>query len=65
MTWRRCVDELPEDQASILVYMPNAVEQIWIGYYNAPAHAWTAEYGGPIAELITHWMPLPEPPCPE
>lgn len=59
MTWISVEDRLPDDDISVLVYVPDAPEPIWLGFYDMDE--WTWVDGGTNCRP-THWMELPEPP---
>ena len=72
--WISVKDKLPPYNLDVLVYRPNMAMKILVdnyaGYYgedDAEWHEGWAKYGKDIHNnpLITHWMPLPEPPTKE
>ena len=69
--WISVDDKLPPYNHNVLVYRPNMAMEILVdnysGYYgedDAEWHEGWAKYGKDIHNnpLITHWMPLPQPP---
>ena len=69
--WISVKDKLPPYNHDVLVYRPNMAMKIVVdsydGYYgedDAEWHEGWAKYGKDIHNnpLITHWMPLPQPP---
>ena len=69
--WISVKDKLPPYNRNVLVYRPNMAMKILVdnyyGYYgedDAEWHEGWAKYGKDIHNnpLITHWMPLPQPP---
>ena len=73
MKWTSVKDRLPENSNEVLVFAPNCdiIGSILIGKYfnedNAEDSAWTVYdfEESTFFELVTHWMPLPEPPTGE
>ena len=69
--WISVKDKLPPYNRNVLVYRPNMAMKILVdtydGYYGDDDDEWYegwALYGGDTHgnPVITHWMPLPEPP---
>ena len=69
--WISVDDKLPPHNHDVLVYRPNMAMKIlvdnYVGYYGEDDDEWHegwAKYGEDIHNnpLITHWMPLPQPP---
>ena len=69
--WISVNDRLPPHNHDVLVYRPDMAMKILVdnyyGYYgedDAEWHEGWAKYGKDIHNnpLITHWMPLPQPP---
>ena len=69
--WISVKDKLPPHNHDVLVYRPDMAMKILVdnyyGYYgedDAEWHEGWAKYGKDIHNnpLITHWMPLPQPP---
>ena len=69
--WISVEDKLPPHNHDVLVYRPDMAMKILVdnyyGYYgedDAEWHEGWAKYGKDIHNnpLITHWMPLPQPP---
>ena len=69
--WVSVDDKYPPYNRDVLVYRPNMAMKILVdnyyGYYgedDAEWHEGWAKYGKDIHNnpLITHWMPLPQPP---
>ena len=69
--WIPVKDKLPPHNHDVLVYRPDMAMKILVdnyyGYYgedDAEWHEGWAKYGKDIHNnpLITHWMPLPQPP---
>lgn len=57
--WTPVTERLPELDTEVLVYAYN--HNIWVWEYHG--NAWEAEDGYyHEADVVTHWMPLPEPP---
>ena len=69
--WISVKDKLPPHNHDVLVYRPDMAMKILVdnyyGYYgedDAEWHEGWAKYGKDIHNnpLITHWMPMPQPP---
>ena len=69
--WISVKDKLPPYNRNVLVYRPNMAMKILVdtydGYYGDDDDEWYegwALYGGDTHgnPVITHWMPLPQPP---
>jgi len=56
MEWINVEDELPENRKIVLVY-GGAFEHPKVKMYDESLYA-----GGFLDSLVTHWMPLPDPP---
>lgn len=56
--WRNVKDELPEDDASYLVWLGDGYE---VALYMGDGE-WCMRDMSNITRLVTHWMPLPEAP---
>lgn len=61
MNWISVNERLPDDDITVLIYMPGnkCGETVWIGYHDADE--WY-EPEGLCVDEVTHWMELPEPP---
>ncbi len=57
--WISVEDRLPEDYEKYLLLLDNG--RITIGWYHEGAMQFV-EDGIVIINIVTHWMPLPEPP---
>jgi hypothetical protein len=57
------IETAPKDQARVMLFsawpMKRIVVARWIG---SPHECWLCEGGG-LADRVTHWMPLPDPPA--
>lgn len=62
MNWISVEDRLPHDDIVVMVYVPNASEPVWIGFYVSEDDDWFWAEGVMIFDTVTHWMPLPAPP---
>lgn len=56
--WRSVKDKLPKDEILYLVWLGNSYD---VALY-AGNGEWCMPYMDNITTLVTHWMPLPEPP---
>jgi len=63
--WISVEDRLPEPYRSVELFRPEegaGEDQIWRGYYSGHSECfYSSEYESPL-DLVTDWMPLPEPP---
>lgn len=60
MMWIPVSERLPENDTTVLVYRPSMTKQVRTSYYFNGFHEWQFDIHG--NEVITHWMPFPEPP---
>lgn len=58
-TWISVEQEQPDDDITVMVYVPNCPEPVWLGY--CVDGVWIDVEG--IRCEPTHWMPLPEGPA--
>lgn len=56
--WRKCSDEMPDSDETVLIACPFSHEPVWFGYHDG--NEWLTVEGESID--VTHWKPLPEPP---
>jgi len=56
--WRRCADEMPDSDSTVMIHHAEEGEPVWMGYHDG--ETWRQVDGARCA--VTHWMPLPEPP---
>lgn len=56
--WVSCKDRLPEDSGTVLV-SDDETDVVCTGYYNTQINGWCPD----IEIDVTHWKPLPSPPC--
>jgi len=61
--WVAVADRLPDDDEIVLVSCPNESEPVWMGYLDGETGEWRDTSAAWIETGVTHWMPLPEPPC--
>lgn len=67
--WIKCSERMPEEFADVLVCTEDS--QVYEGYYfvsrgNTPVwkiYCYSSLYANNNG-IVTHWMPLPEPPVP-
>jgi hypothetical protein len=61
--WIAEKDEVPDAELAVLVYMPNADDEVWLATYEGNG-LWSLtgnEDGHPVS-TVTHWAHLPEGP---
>lgn len=66
--WINVKDRLPEPFVSVLIFVPSEPSPIFEAYYvskgvfNA-ANIMRGNYGRlKVGDVVTHWMPMPDPP---
>jgi hypothetical protein len=57
--WVPCAEQLPDDDLLVLVYDAEDATPVWPAYHDGDNWV-TLE--GCVCGVITHWMPLPNPP---
>ena len=61
--WIACADRLPDDDLTVLVFLPGASEPVWLGFYS---NEYWYHFDSDLLEsekmAVTHWMPLPQGP---
>jgi hypothetical protein len=62
MAWTCVLDRLPDDDRTVLIYMPQASEPVWLGYLSCESGEWCLVEGFEPDHSVTHWMWLPEGP---
>lgn len=61
--WISVKDRLPDEQGTFLVFRKEPYGMITIAWYSGHENGWLALDGGFYADgVLTHYMPLPEPP---
>ena len=61
--WISVKDRLPDEQGTYLVFRKEPYGMITIAWYSGHENGWLALDGGFYADgVLTHYMPLPEPP---
>ncbi len=58
--WRSCSAELPDTEDIMLVFVPDADDDMVKGYFNG--RRWHGMDGKRIWDEVTHWQPLPDEP---
>lgn len=58
--WKDVLEEMPDDETSVLVFAPTDDEPIWIGFHEDGK--WRCPSGCPLVNLVTHWAHFPNPP---
>lgn len=62
--WIKCSERMPEEFEEVLVSDGANVEVMWLDCYGL----WDCWVDGEdrmvCSDVVTHWMPLPEPPSP-
>ncbi len=61
--WISVDDNLPDDGETVIVAMPDHWDPVDVGYLEEGE--WTNYEGEPHTGVVTHWMPMPEPPSKE
>jgi hypothetical protein len=59
--WIPCSQALPDSDLTVMIHHPEEDEPVWLGYHDG--ETWRMADGTRCS--VTHWMPLPEPPCHE
>lgn len=62
MEWVKCSDTMPHDNQSVLVCIDG--REVWDGFtYHDESGEFVDDYCMSLVdEIITHWMPIPNPP---
>jgi hypothetical protein len=60
MSWIETAKEMPDDESTVLIYVEQHTEPVWMGYKDGDD--WRTVDAELIQFPVTHWMPLPEPP---
>lgn len=60
-SWIKCSDRLPEPNEVVIVHTPGDLSKV--GVDAIIDGRWEGEYGHDESSFVTHWMPLPQPPC--
>jgi len=61
--WIACQDRLPDDDITVMIFMPGQSEPVWLGYHDGSY--WYDVSSDLIAwekVEVSHWMPLPRGP---
>ena len=57
--WINVKDRLPETEERVLIrYRQGKVKRTFVGEY----YPWEERWSSILDAVVTHWMPLPEPP---
>lgn len=56
--WIGASDRLPDDDQCVLIATTDG--EVWVGYHDGD-DGWRE--ASALQVSVTHWMPLPEPPC--
>ena len=59
ITWHACADELPDDDATVMMRSLRMDPPVWMGYLTAGE--WKNIEGFPVRD-VTHWADIPEGP---
>lgn len=64
INWIACSDRLPDDDTTVLVYLPDEDDPVWLGFYGENEccceSVWHSVDG--FSCEPTHWAELPAPP---
>ena len=61
--WISVKDRMPDEQETYLIFRKEPFGAVTIAWYSGSENGWLALDGGFYADgVVTHWMPLPEPP---
>jgi hypothetical protein len=64
ITWVRCGDRLPDDETTVMLYMPGSEsDPVWLGYHTS--EGWLSVEGSMLNSIHddpTHWAHLPAGP---
>lgn len=63
LQWRRCAEELPDSDTTVMVFAPDNDEPVWLGWYDADTEEWR-EIGAGALPSVTHWTDIPRGPTP-
>lgn len=61
LTWHPAA-ELPDSDTTVLIFVPDADETVWPGYWDAEDGRWCYADTMPVNWKVTHWADLPEGP---
>lgn len=56
--WIPVTERLPENDDDVLIVTPDGIS---MGYFHTYNGYWV-DYTNPYRDVVSHWMPLPEPP---
>lgn len=56
--WRRCADEMPDSDQTVMIHHAEEDEPVWLGYHDG--ETWRLVDGTRCA--VSHWKHLPPPP---
>jgi hypothetical protein len=54
--WKRCTEEMPDSDTTVMIYHPEVAEPVWLGYHDG--ETWRDVCG--LRAAVSHWMHLPE-----
>lgn len=66
-TWIPITDSLPDDDQTVMIYVPDCDEPVWLGYHGDPFDGadgglcWRC-INNDVAPGVTHWAEMPEGP---
>jgi hypothetical protein len=61
MEWIRVQERMPPNTVAVLVWCPER-ENTYTANWRAPFWYHFADGGRRMKQMVTHWMPLPDPP---
>jgi 8-oxo-dGTP diphosphatase len=56
--WTACETSLPDSDQTVLVFLPDSNEPVWLGYHDGEQW-WSIDQ---FLIKVSHWMEMPEPP---
>ena len=61
ITWIPTKQQLPDDEITVMLFVPEHDEPVWLGYHED--YAWYLTDGTPLAQnAVTHWANFPNGP---
>ena len=60
--WKAVRDEMPDDDRTVLIYNPDWIEPVWMGYFDG--ENWRQADAMQCVSDPTHWAEFPDTPTP-